>query len=222
MDDATDRDWSRRNFLRASAITGTGIALGCARTDRGTTADTSTRHGSGTDSARSSRAPADVTIRIAPVLVELAPDHIISTVGYNGSVPAPPIRLREGRPVSVELINNTDTPELVHWHGQLIPSDIDGSSEEGTPFVPPHGTQRYTVRWRAMLTIKPQQPRVVPRQACGRYTCCALAPQVHNLGTGEEDNGPTMVPQPPAEIHLLGKEKIALVERTHTLDRLTP
>lgn len=91
------------------------------------------------------RAPADVTIRIAPVLVELAPHHIISTIGYNGSVPAPVIRLKEGRPVSVELINDTDTPELVHWHGQIIPSDIDGALEEGTPPVPPHGARRYTL-----------------------------------------------------------------------------
>lgn len=88
--------------------------------------------------------PADVTIRIAPVLVELAPHHIISTIGYNGSVPAPVIRLREGRAVSVALINDTDTPELVHWHGQFLPSAIDGAMEEGTPTVPPGGTQRYT------------------------------------------------------------------------------
>ncbi|MET4803747.1 FtsP/CotA-like multicopper oxidase with cupredoxin domain [Bradyrhizobium sp. LB11.1] len=33
-------------------------------------------------------------------------------------------------------------PELVHWHGQMIPSDVDGAAEEGTPFVPPHGMRR--------------------------------------------------------------------------------
>ena len=173
MDDATDRDWSRRNFLHASAITGAGIALGCARADRSTTADTSTGHGSGTGSARTSRAPADVTIRIAPVLVELAPNHIISTIGYNGSVPAPVIRLREGRPVSVQLINDTDTPELVHWHGQLVPADIDGSSEEGTPFVPPHGTRRY------MLTPKPAGTRWV-------HTHAFAGPELHRgMYTGQ-------------------------------------
>ena len=41
--------------------------------------------------------------------------------------------------------HDTDTPELVHWHGQLVPSDIDGAAEEGTPPVPPHGTRRYTL-----------------------------------------------------------------------------
>ncbi|MBZ5513758.1 MAG: multicopper oxidase domain-containing protein [Acidobacteriia bacterium] len=88
---------------------------------------------------------ADVTIRIGTVLVELAPHRIISTVGYNGSVPAPVIRLREGRPVNVELINETDTPELVHWHGQFLPSEIDGAAEEKSRFVPAHGVIRYTL-----------------------------------------------------------------------------
>ena len=41
------------------------------------------------------------------------------------------------------MINDTDTPELVHWHGLLIPSEVDGSEEEGTPMVPPHGRYRY-------------------------------------------------------------------------------
>ncbi len=99
--------------------------------------------------------PADVTIRIGTVLVELAPHRIISTVGYNGSVPAPVIRLKEGKPVVVELINETDVPELVHWHGQLIPSEIDGSSEEGTPFVEPHGHRHY------VLTPRPAGTRWV-------------------------------------------------------------
>jgi FtsP/CotA-like multicopper oxidase with cupredoxin domain len=42
----------------------------------------------------------------------------------------------------VDLYNDTDTPELVHWHGQMISSDADGASEEGTPFVPAHGMRR--------------------------------------------------------------------------------
>jgi FtsP/CotA-like multicopper oxidase with cupredoxin domain len=44
--------------------------------------------------------------------------------------------------VTVDIYNDTDTPELVHWHGQMIPSDVDGAAEEGTPIVPPHGIRR--------------------------------------------------------------------------------
>jgi FtsP/CotA-like multicopper oxidase with cupredoxin domain len=86
---------------------------------------------------------ADYTLRIAPVTVELAPDHILSTIGYNGSSPGPVLRMREGKPITVDVINDTDVPELVHWHGMLIPPDVDGVEEEGTPMVPPRGRRRY-------------------------------------------------------------------------------
>ena len=84
----------------------------------------------------------DYAIRIATGLAELAPEHIVSTTLYNGQFPGPLIRFREGQRVVVDIHNDTDTPELVHWHGQMIPPDVDGAAEEGTPFVPAHGTRR--------------------------------------------------------------------------------
>jgi FtsP/CotA-like multicopper oxidase with cupredoxin domain len=86
---------------------------------------------------------ADYTLRIAPVTVELSPDHILSTTGYNDSSPGPVLRMRAGKPITVDVINDTDVPELVHWHGMLIPSDVDGVEETGTPLVPARGRHRY-------------------------------------------------------------------------------
>jgi len=82
-------------------------------------------------------------LEIAPVTVELSPTRIVSTIGYNGMAPGPLMRMKEGVPVTVNVVNKTDTPEFVHFHGLLIPSDVDGSEEEGTPPVPPHGTHSY-------------------------------------------------------------------------------
>jgi FtsP/CotA-like multicopper oxidase with cupredoxin domain len=93
---------------------------------------------------------ADYSLRIANGLVELAPDHIVSTTLYNGQFPGPLLRFHEGQRVVIDIHNDTDTPELVHWHGQLIPSDVDGAAEEGSPYVPPHGMSRIT------FTPKPQ------------------------------------------------------------------
>jgi FtsP/CotA-like multicopper oxidase with cupredoxin domain len=86
---------------------------------------------------------ADVTLRIAPVTVELDRSHILSTIGYNGSAPGPVLRLKEGKPVTVDVINDTDTPELVHWHGLLIPPEVDGTAEEGSPTIEPRGRRRF-------------------------------------------------------------------------------
>ena len=93
---------------------------------------------------------ADYTLRIASGLVELAPDHIVSTVLYNGQFPGPLLHFKEGQRVVIDIHNDTDTPELVHWHGQMIPSDVDGAAEEGSPTVPAHGTRRLA------FTPKPQ------------------------------------------------------------------
>jgi FtsP/CotA-like multicopper oxidase with cupredoxin domain len=85
---------------------------------------------------------ADYTIRIETGLVEAAPDKILSTTTYNGGFPGPLLRLKEGRSVVVDIHNDTDTPEQLHWHGQRVGVDVDGSAEEGTPFVPAHGMRR--------------------------------------------------------------------------------
>jgi FtsP/CotA-like multicopper oxidase with cupredoxin domain len=88
---------------------------------------------------------ADYTLRIAKGLVELAPDHIVSTTLYNGQFPGPLLRFKEGQQATVDIYNDTDTPELVHWHGQMIPSDVDGAAEEGSPYIPPHGMRRISI-----------------------------------------------------------------------------
>jgi FtsP/CotA-like multicopper oxidase with cupredoxin domain len=83
------------------------------------------------------------TLRISPVSLEIGPGKVIKTVGYNGTVPGPTLRFREGKPVTVDVYNDTDVPEIVHWHGQHIPSLMDGSTEEGTPPVMPLSHRRY-------------------------------------------------------------------------------
>ena len=85
---------------------------------------------------------ADYTLRLATGPVELSSEHIVSTTLYNGQFPGPLIRLQEGKRFVVDVYNDSDVPELVHWHGQMIPSDVDGASEEGTPFVAPHAMRR--------------------------------------------------------------------------------
>ena len=83
------------------------------------------------------------TLRISPVSIDIGPGKTIKTVGYNGSVPGPVLRFKEGKPVTIDVYNDTDVPEVVHWHGQHIPSLVDGSTEEGTPPVMPKSHRRY-------------------------------------------------------------------------------
>jgi FtsP/CotA-like multicopper oxidase with cupredoxin domain len=127
----------RREFLRFG-----GFTLAQAATARLLPAQMTTNQVNSANAAETSRS-ADITLRIAPVTVELSPTRILSTIGYNGSSPGPILRMREGKPITVDVVNATDTPELVHWHGLLIPADVDGVEEEATPMVPAQGRRRY-------------------------------------------------------------------------------
>ena len=81
---------------------------------------------------------------IASVMVDLSPRHAVKTVAYNGQVPGPLLRFKEGRPVTIEVTNHTDRPEVVHWHGLFLSPDVDGAMEEGTAPILPSQSARYT------------------------------------------------------------------------------
>jgi len=86
----------------------------------------------------------DFSLHIAPMSFEIAPRKMVKTIAYNGSVPGPLLRTKEGQPVTIDVFNDTGDAEIVHWHGLQIPSAVDGAMEEGTPMIPAHGSARYT------------------------------------------------------------------------------
>lgn len=84
------------------------------------------------------------TLRIEPCTLEIAPGTTIKTLGYNGQVPGPLLRLREGVPVTIDVTNASPGSDLVHWHGLAIDSLNDGAMEEGSPMIAAGATHRYT------------------------------------------------------------------------------
>src|SRR5580700_868427 len=127
---------TRRTFLQAAGATVSAAVLSpLALSSR------SMALGKG-QSAPQNDGPADYSLTIATKPIELAPNRIISVTTYNGQFPGPLLRLKEGQRVTVDVRNDTDTPEQLHWHGQFVPADVDGAAEEGSPFIPPHGNRR--------------------------------------------------------------------------------
>jgi FtsP/CotA-like multicopper oxidase with cupredoxin domain len=117
---------SRRDFLRSTALAAGTLLL--------------PKH----LLAAENPAAANYTVRIKAAPIEIAPNQILSTITYNGQFPGPLIRFKEGQQATVDIVNDTDTPEQLHWHGQKISTDVDGAAEEGTPYVPAHGQRRIT------------------------------------------------------------------------------
>jgi len=86
----------------------------------------------------------DHTLRIAPLTLEIAPGISVKTLAYNGQVPGPLLRLREGVPLTIDVTNASTDPDLVHWHGLAIDSLNDGAMEEGSPMIGVGATLRYS------------------------------------------------------------------------------
>jgi len=87
---------------------------------------------------------ADHTLRIEPCTLDIGKGITIKTLSYNGQVPGPLLRLREGVPVTIDVTNAGPNPDLTHWHGLAIDSINDGAMEEGSPMIAAGATQRYT------------------------------------------------------------------------------
>ncbi len=132
---------NRREFLRLaglSALSGTAVfGPSCSPVANRNVS-------SSTPASKEIGDAAHFSLRIAPVKVELSPGQIVKTIGYNGSAPGPLLRVREGQQVTADVHNDSDVPELVHWHGLYVPSEVDGAMEEGTPMVPSGGSRQYS------------------------------------------------------------------------------
>src|ERR1700721_1919738 len=129
---------SRRKFLKAAGLTTGAVLLSSGNV----VAESGVWPQSSESPAVSESNSADYTLHIKTSPVEIAPKKIISATTYNGQFPGPLLRFKEGQQVTIDIYNETDTPEQLHWHGQQVPVDVDGAAEEGTPYIPAHGMRR--------------------------------------------------------------------------------
>ncbi len=64
-------------------------------------------------------------------------------VTVNGGVPGPLLRWKEGDTVTLRVTNRLDTPTSIHWHGILLPFDMDGVPGISFPGIAPGKTFTY-------------------------------------------------------------------------------
>jgi FtsP/CotA-like multicopper oxidase with cupredoxin domain len=77
----------------------------------------------------------------APLLGADAP--VTPVWAYNGQVPGPEIRLRQGAPLRVEVANRLGQDTTVHWHGLRLPNAMDGVPFVTQDPIPPGGRFLY-------------------------------------------------------------------------------
>ncbi len=94
----------------------------------------------GAEAASSGR---EIVLETRQVKWELAPGRSITAMAYNGRVPGPEIRVKEGERVRAVLRNELREPTTIHWHGVEVPNSMDGVPGITQKPVPAGGTFVY-------------------------------------------------------------------------------
>jgi FtsP/CotA-like multicopper oxidase with cupredoxin domain len=81
-------------------------------------------------------------LRIAPVAKRLG-DVTVRMLAYNGSIPGPTLKVQEGSEVVVDIENEGDMEDTVHWHGLRLENRYDGTHETQAPI---RVGERFTAR----------------------------------------------------------------------------
>ena len=88
---------------------------------------------------------ASFDLRIGPVAKRIG-DTTVRMLAYNGSIPGPTLRVREGSELVVNVVNEGDLEGTVHWHGLRLDNRFDGTHETQAP-IPVGGTFSYRIEF---------------------------------------------------------------------------
>ena len=85
-------------------------------------------------------------LRIGAVAKRLG-DTTVRMLGYNGSIPGPTLKVRQGSEVIVHVTNEGDLEGTVHWHGLRLENKYDGVPHETQTPIPVGGSFAYRIRF---------------------------------------------------------------------------
>ncbi len=85
-------------------------------------------------------------LTIAPVVKEIGGGPV-RMLAYNGSIPGPTLRVRQGSRISVHVVNQTEMETTVHWHGLRLDNRFDGVPHETQMPIPVGGEFSYTLQF---------------------------------------------------------------------------
>jgi hypothetical protein len=88
----------------------------------------------------------DLHLRVGPVAKRLA-GTTVRMLGYNGPIPGPTLKVRQGSEVVVHVANDGDLEATVHWHGLRLDNKYDGVPHETQTPIPVGGEFTYRIRF---------------------------------------------------------------------------
>jgi FtsP/CotA-like multicopper oxidase with cupredoxin domain len=101
--------------------------------------------------ARSAARIAAVDLRVAEAAITLD-GRRATAVAINGTVPGPILRFREGDEAVIRVTNALDEDTSIHWHGIILPNEMDGVPGVTFAGIPPRTT--FTYRYPLSSTVR--------------------------------------------------------------------
>ncbi len=131
---ATRKVLSRRGLIQAGAATSVATVSSSMLPDNLLTAGPATPLPTRTH---------ELTLTASEFDWDFMDDVTVRVWGYNGQVPGPEIRVREGDLVRIDLKNDLPVPTTIHWHGLFVPNAMDGVAGLNQAPVAPGESFRY-------------------------------------------------------------------------------
>jgi FtsP/CotA-like multicopper oxidase with cupredoxin domain len=85
-------------------------------------------------------------LEVGPVAKRLG-DTTVRMLGYNGSIPGPTVKVKQGSEIVVNVTNHGDLDTTVHWHGLRLENRYDGVPHETQKPVPVGGSFTYRLQF---------------------------------------------------------------------------
>ncbi|WP_411970653.1 multicopper oxidase family protein [Mesorhizobium sp. CA14] len=82
-------------------------------------------------------------LRPSVVRWQILPDVTVDAYAYNGQIPGPRIHIRQGDRVRINVTNGLPEETTVHWHGLVLPNQMDGPAEITQAPIEPGQTYSY-------------------------------------------------------------------------------
>ncbi|MBL9097490.1 MAG: copper resistance system multicopper oxidase [Alphaproteobacteria bacterium] len=112
----------------------------------------------------------------------------VSAITFNGQLPGPTLRFREGEDVTIHVTNKLDEDTSVHWHGLLLPGMMDGvPGLNGYPGIKPGETFTYRFKVRQAGTYWYHSHSGAQEQA-GMYGALILDPRESEVVKTEREH----------------------------------
>lgn len=73
------------------------------------------------------------TLEAKAMTKEIWPGFPTTVLTLNGSLPGPTIRIKKGEHFKARIKNSLDEALVLHWHGILAPSKMDGNPRDAVP-----------------------------------------------------------------------------------------